>query len=103
MRDLTDKLLGIGVALYVLAAPAAFAGTGQDEVAAPAPPLRIAQAPATVGPGGTSPGGNGTVSPPIVQDQAQQSPAAAQGEAPRPFHGSISFESGSGKILTLAL
>jgi pilus assembly protein CpaC len=80
------------------------AGANQDQTSAPGPvpSLQVAQ---------NQPG---VAQPPAGQDQTPVPPAAApqsslppaggpSAEAPRPFHGSISFESGSGKILSLLL
>jgi pilus assembly protein CpaC len=107
----TTRFLEIGVALCLLAARPAFAA---DEVA-----MQVAQngPPATEQPvpGSTSP----VPAAPAGQDQGIQSggaqsgvqqpgfgqPAAPQptAEIPKPFHGSVSFEAGSGKILTLVV
>jgi pilus assembly protein CpaC len=98
MRVSAGKLLEIGVALYVLTAPAAFAGSGQDQ-AAPVAPMQLAQnaPPPVAEPNGAPP--DQSALPPLAQPAAPPPPS----EIPKPFHGSVSFEAGSGKILTLTL
>jgi pilus assembly protein CpaC len=110
MRVLTGKLLEVGIALFVLTAPVARAA---DEAAPPAstPLTRLAQtappapepaAPETTAPEAQTPAAAGQVQsalPQPGQPGAQPLPA----EIPKPFHGSVSFEAGSGKILTLTL
>jgi pilus assembly protein CpaC len=98
-EKLAGKLLEISIALYVLAGSAAYAGSTQaiPDQAIADPPVRLAQnAPPMA-------------EPPTVQDQlppatalppATPPPAA---EIPKPFHGQVSFEAGTGKILTLTL
>jgi pilus assembly protein CpaC len=85
----------IGIMLYVLAVPAAMA---RDEAALPVPvqPMRQAQnaPPATDPTMGQYQNGQ----PPMVAQSAAPPPPA---EIPKPFHGSVSFEAGSGKIITL--
>jgi pilus assembly protein CpaC len=76
----TSKLLEIGIALFVLAARPGFA---QNPPAA----------------GDQTIGQDQNTQTPITQPAAP--PPAA--EIPKPFHGSVSFEAGSGKILTLTL
>jgi pilus assembly protein CpaC len=101
-RRLTGKLLGFGVAFCVLAAPVAMT-RGETPLQAPLqpPPLTRngppANEPATVqeqnaqSPGPQAPLGTQPAAPPPVA------------EIPKPFHGSVSFEAGSGKIITLTL
>ena len=91
MRPLAGKILEVGFALCVLSAPAAYAGADQSPSAS-AVRIQLAQ---NVPPAADTAAG---------QDQApQQTAPAPVSEIPRPFHGSVSFESGSGKILTLTL
>jgi pilus assembly protein CpaC len=97
MRLSAGKLLEIGFALSLLAAPAAFAGSNQaaredaaiGQQAQNAPPAVMDQ----------NAGQDQSGVPPIVQPAAPPPPS----EIPKPFHGSVSFEAGSGKILTLTL
>jgi pilus assembly protein CpaC len=96
---LTGKFLEIGVALCLLAARPALATD------VPTPRLVQNGSPAAEQPvpGSTTP------VPATPGDQSAQPgvspPAAPQAstETPKPFHGSVSFEAGSGKILSLAL
>ncbi len=103
---LTGKFLEIGVALCLLAARPALAA---DEAA-----TRLAQngssptqlpVPGTTAPGSPAPGvtagqeQGARVQPGIAQPATPQPTA----EVPKPFHGSVSFEAGGGKILTLVL
>ncbi len=95
------RLLEIGIALYVLAAPVAMA---RDEGAVPAPPQPI-QLTQNIPPGvnqdqpAPEPTNPEQALPPLAQPGAQPLPA----EIPKPFHGSVSLEAGNGKILTLTL
>jgi pilus assembly protein CpaC len=95
------RLLEIGIALYVLAAPVAMA---RDERAVPAPPQPI-QLTQNIPPGvnqdqpAPEPTNPEQALPPLAQPGAQPLPA----EIPKPFHGSVSLEAGNGKILTLTL
>jgi pilus assembly protein CpaC len=108
MRVSVGKLLEIGIALYALTAPAAFAGsdqaplvqTIQDQAALPVP-LQLAQntPPATTTTTEPATGQDQPGLPPVVQPAAPPPTA----EIPKPFHGSVSFESGSGKIISLTL
>jgi pilus assembly protein CpaC len=101
----TGKLLEIGIALFVLVAPAAWA---RDDAGYSAP-VRLAQlaqtgSPATepaAGPERSVPDRNipDQNAPPMIAQPATPPPA----EIPKPFHGSVSFEAGSGKILSLTL
>jgi len=97
------KLLNPGLVLAVaLAAWTAPRAMARDEVALAAPdqPVRVAQ---VAPPGSVTPdqsaGQDPNTLPPLMQPAAPPPPA----EIPRPFHGSVSFEAGSGKILTLTL
>jgi len=95
----TGKVLEIGVALCLLAARPAFAADGTGtRLAQNGPPTAEQPAPGSVAP---SPSTSGAIA---GQDQGAQ-PGAPQptAEIPKPFHGSVSFEAGSGKILTLVL
>jgi len=101
MRLSAGKLLEIGFALSILTGPACFAGSSQDNADQTRGPvslsadLHVAQnAPPVSAPGAA----------PEQQPDLQPPPPAAAPpptEAPKPFHGSMSFESGSGKILQL--
>jgi pilus assembly protein CpaC len=95
---LTGKFLEIGVALCLLAARPALAADGSTtRLAQNGPPAAEQPAPATISPSPT-PGVS------VGQDQGSQSGVAQpSAEIPKPFHGSVSFEAGSGKILTLVL
>ena len=99
---LTGTLLEIGVALCLLAARPALAADGaRTRLAQNVPPAAEQPAPGAVVPSPTTPGGT------AGQDQSVQPgvapPATPQptAEIPKPFHGSVSFEAGSGKMLTL--
>jgi len=106
IRRTTRKSIGgfleIGTALFVLTAQYAYAGTG------PAVPdqqaIRMAQlTPPAADPAAPQDPNNGLPpigGPPMAQPAA---PVPPPSEIPHPFHGSMSFESGSGKILTLTL
>jgi pilus assembly protein CpaC len=101
----TGKLLEIGIALFVLVAPAAWA---RDDAGYSAP-VRLTQlaqtgSPATepaAGPERSVPDRNipDQNAPPMIAQPVTPPPA----EIPKPFHGSVSFEAGSGKILSLTL
>ena len=98
-KILTGKFLEIGLALCVLAArPAMAEGKVAMQVAQSAPPATEQPVP---GSSASGPAASGVTA---GQDQGVQ-PTAPQptAEIPKPFHGSVSFEAGSGKILTLAL
>ena len=94
-KRLTGKLLEVGVALYVLAAPCI---RGLHQERSSHPPVRLAQNTPAPAP-----------EPAIVPDQpgmppmVQPSVPPPLAEIPKPFHGSISLEAGGGKILTLTL
>jgi pilus assembly protein CpaC len=101
MRVSAGKLLEVGIALYLLTAPASFAGSSRDEgapdqVATPVP-FQLTQT--TPPPSADTPAPDTTAIPPSATPAAPPPPA----EIPKPFHGSMSFEAGSGKILTLTL
>jgi pilus assembly protein CpaC len=94
MRVRTGKLLEIGMVFCLLTGSAAFAGP--DQVAVPVP-FQLAQS--------TPPG-----PPPVIDQVVPEQPGPPQlqapppaSEIPKPFHGSVSFEAGSGKIITLTL
>ena len=102
MRLSAGKLLEIGfapylLAAYLLAAPAAFAGSDQAAREDAATGQQAQNAPPAVT--DQSAGQDQSGAPPIVQPTAPPPPS----EIPKPFHGSVSFEAGSGKILTLTL
>jgi pilus assembly protein CpaC len=107
MRYVAGKFAEIGVAVCVLIAPAALAGASQDQTPAAqtAGPLQVAQNAPTATQPPAAP--DQAPVPPVSTPQSQLPPVTAQsatpGEIPKPFHGSVSFESGSGKILTLTL
>jgi pilus assembly protein CpaC len=90
---LTGKLLEIGVAISLLVARPVLAGDS--------PVTRLAQ--------NTPPVPEQTVPAPTTPDQSvqpgipQSAPPQPTAEIPKPFHGSVSIEAGSGKILTLVL
>ncbi|MSP02526.1 MAG: type II and III secretion system protein family protein [Acetobacteraceae bacterium] len=86
MRRSADRFLSVGIALCALAMSAAFAGPAQAQVRGQAP-------------GGQQPGQD--LMPQMPMDQPAPAPAVL--DIPKPFHGSMSFEAGSGRILTLTL
>jgi pilus assembly protein CpaC len=100
-KRLNGKLLEIGVALCLLATGPAWAADAasphRTQLAQNGPPAADQPAPGSppVAPGGTDQG-----APPIAAQPGAPQPTA---EIPKPFHGSVSFEAGSGKILTLLL
>jgi pilus assembly protein CpaC len=102
----SGKILEIGVALCLLAArPAMAAGEAAMQAVQNAPPATEQPVPGSPGP--VAPGGQDQSAQPGGAQSGTQ-PGFAQpmvpppaGEIPRPFHGSVSFEAGSGKILTL--
>jgi pilus assembly protein CpaC len=99
MRLLTGRLLEIGFALYVLTAPAVWAGDNAAPTAS-VQPLRLAQnAPPAAEPLVNQGQASQDQTPPAAQPTAPP----PQAEIPKPFHGSVSFEAGSGKIITLTL
>jgi pilus assembly protein CpaC len=115
-RRPASRVLKLGTALFALALPslaasAAHAGTGQmgQQMAALDQPMRVAQAaPPAAEPAPTPdqsnappPIGGPLVAQPGVQPAIPMPPPPS--EIPHPFHGSMSFEAGSGKILTLTL
>jgi pilus assembly protein CpaC len=100
---LAGGFLEIGIALFVMAAPGAYAAGVAADQGKFAQPMRMAQnAPSpdpTVVPNGQDQNGL----PPLGGPQAAQPVAPAPSEIPHPFHGSMSFEAGSGKMLALTL
>src|ERR1700733_13482184 len=100
MRLSAGKLLEIGFALSILAGPACFAGSSQDNADHTRGPvslsadLHVAQNAPPVSAPGAAPEQPDLQPPPPAS-------AAPPTEAPKPFHGSMSFEAGSGKILQL--
>ena len=116
-KPLAGKFLEIGLALFLLTAPAALARGEAMPSAPPDQPMQVAQnappADPTVSQGQPPLSQAPLGQPPLVQppqDQTPLPPVAAQpavppppAEIPKPFHGSVSFEAGSGKILTLTL
>ena len=94
-------VLNIAVALCFLTTPIARA----EQDGGTAPPSRMEQnavptVPMTTQPAQTpEPATPDQALPPIAQPAAPPPPA----EIPKPFHGSVSFEAGSGKIITLTL
>lgn len=88
-------------ALALLAAPvfaAPVLAAGQDGTAAP---FRVAQAPGSGTQGSGNPGSGGQD---MVPPSPLDAPAVAPGsDIPKPFQGTLSFESGSGKIVNLTL
>ncbi len=106
MRVRTGKVfvgtvLNIALAFCLLTTRIAWA----EEHGATVPTLRTAQnalpnVPTTTEPSQTSePAAPDQALPPIAQPAAPPPPA----EIPKPFHGSVSFEAGSGKIISLTL
>ncbi len=132
MRIHAGKLLELGVALYVLTSPAVFAGEVSPLPLIAETPVRLAQLqppandrPAPVSqvqlpgqsqgqvqipdPAAQAQSGQPPNLPPQINGQPQTGPgqpgmqAAPVAEIPKPFHGSMTFEAGAGKILTLTL
>jgi len=97
MRVFAGKVLEIGFALCVLTAPAIAAPPGAGSDTAQAPPLIVAQ---NIPPASDQTlGQDQNALPPMTQPSTPAVPV----EIPKPFHGSVSFEAGSGKILNLTL
>ena len=105
-KFLFGRFLEIGFAVSVLTAPTAFADSATSSKTEAAAPMRLAQAtPPTqdqpITPGQVPmPPAVEQVTPPATEPATPPAPPAA---IPKPFHGSMSFEAGSGKMLNLTL
>ena len=102
MRKRADRLLAIG---SVVVALAAMTGAAQAQRPAPAPAIRVAQSQTPIpdpmaGPPQQVQQPALPQAAPVPQVYAPPPPTA---EIPKPFHGSMTFEAGAGKILTLTL
>ncbi len=104
MRWSLGKFSTIGLTRWLLAAsvlsvPSALAATDGLNPETPLPPFQVAQVqPPAADTTTINPDQSGVA--PLGQPAAPPPPAA---EIPKPFHGSMSFEAGNGKILTLTL
>ena len=111
MRKFADRLLAIGTAVTVIAASAAMHGPAQAQRPAQAPPIRVAQSqtpiPDPMAGQPQQPALPQTALPQAAFPQAAPQPQVytppISAEIPKPFHGSMTFEAGAGKILTLTL
>jgi len=108
MHKIAGKLLKVGFALSVLTTPVIaapgpqgpeIAGQNQAVPADHVPLMRLAQAP------DPTLGQDQNTVPSLAQPPAGPGapPAPPPAEIPKPFHGSLSFEAGGGKIVTLTL
>ena len=109
MQAYTSRLLEIGFALTLLATSTAFAGPAQNIMSRKgggerAPLLYLAQAQGqAAAPGGAGDPIMGGQDPSLQAPFQPSAPPSVPAEIPKPTHGAVTLEAGSGKVLSLTL